>query len=315
MVLARLNNHDDEALALARKSAEWLEKFHAGNRDKSEASAILNTYLNVADQHVLGQRFDDALQLCRQASDLARSFDSQSYLGNFLWVSAEAFRRQGDLDQAFKEIRQSVRVLEPRAGNTDQIQVMNLILALIKEGRILGEDRRISLGRSEEAAGILERAFGMADSLVHQDPNDQVSRGRLALAGLGLANILRHSDARRSLAIYDHTLRHMAEIRDNSSFRRFEVSALAGSTYSLRNLSRSAEARQRLDKLIAALVRDPTPEEIRAGRAVRAVELAATPEARALLREWAAGAAGMRLTDDAAAALGRLEKAGRPPGG
>ena len=37
------------------------------------------------------------------------------------------------------------------------------------------------------------------------------------MAGLPMADILRHSDARRSLAIYDHTFRHMAEIKDNSS--------------------------------------------------------------------------------------------------
>jgi len=47
--------------------------------------------------------------------------------------------------------------------------------------------------------------------------------------------------------MYDHTLRHMAEIRANSSFRRYEVSALAGSSYALRRLGRHAEARQRLD--------------------------------------------------------------------
>jgi len=128
---------------------------------------------------------------------------------------------------------ESLRILEPEAGNTDQIQAMNFIFALIKEARILGEDGRISLGRSEEAAAVFERAFKSADRLVHQDPNDQVTRGRLALAGLGLANILRHSDARSSLDIYDHTFGHMTEIRDNSSFRRFEVSALAGSTYPL----------------------------------------------------------------------------------
>ena len=50
MILARLSGRRDEALAFARKSAEWLQKFHAGKSDKSEASALLNTYLNVADE-------------------------------------------------------------------------------------------------------------------------------------------------------------------------------------------------------------------------------------------------------------------------
>ena len=32
-------------LAFAQKSAEWLEKFHAGTGDKAEAAAMLDTYL------------------------------------------------------------------------------------------------------------------------------------------------------------------------------------------------------------------------------------------------------------------------------
>jgi hypothetical protein len=47
--------------------------------------------------------------------------------------------------------------------------------------------------------------------------------------------------------VYDHTLVHLAEVKNNSSFRRFEVSALVGSSYAVRMLRRPAEARQRLD--------------------------------------------------------------------
>jgi hypothetical protein len=61
---------------------------------------------------------------------------------------------------------------------------MNLILALIYQGRILGEDHAISLGQPEEAAASFERSFSAADSFVHRDPNDQMARGRLATAVL-----------------------------------------------------------------------------------------------------------------------------------
>jgi tetratricopeptide (TPR) repeat protein len=247
MLLARLGGRPEEALALAQKSAVWLEKFNAGKDDKSEAPAILNTYLNVSSQHMLGRRFDDALRLCRRGSDLARLYNNQPYLGTLLWVSADVFRGQGNLDEALRQIRESVRVLELTTGNTEQGRTMNLILALTIQARILGQNNTISLGRRAEAAAILERAFRMSDSFVHQDPNDQSSRGHLAMAGVGLADLLRHSFPSRSLAIYDHILRHMAEIKNNSSFRRFEVSALAGSSYPLRRLGRGAEARQRLD--------------------------------------------------------------------
>ena len=94
-----------------------------------------------------------------------------------------------------------------------------------------------------------------------------MARGRLAMAGISLADILRHSDPRRAMAIYDHTIRHLGEIKDNSSFRRFEVSALAGSTYPLRELGRSTEARQRLDAAFERLrqVKAYPAEQIRPG--------------------------------------------------
>jgi hypothetical protein len=69
---------------------------------------------------------------------------------------------------------------------------------------------------------------------------------------------------------------------------------------------RSAEAAARLEKLIRAVPRDLTPQEVRHRRAVKAMALAGTPAARELLSEWAAGAPGAVLTDEARAALGRL---------
>jgi WD40 repeat protein len=66
------------------------------------------------------------------------------------------------------------------------------------------------------------------------------------------------------------------------------------------------ETEHRLRKLLDALRRDPTPAELPRVRAVQALELAGTADARAVLRDWAGGAAGARLTDDARAALKRL---------
>jgi hypothetical protein len=70
----------------------------------------------------------------------------------------------------------------------------------------------------------------------------------------------------------------------------------------------SAEARQRLQTILDTLkAAQPTLAELRPLRAVQALELAGTAESRAVLRAWAGGAPGARLTADAAAALKRLE--------
>jgi hypothetical protein len=70
--------------------------------------------------------------------------------------------------------------------------------------------------------------------------------------------------------------------------------------------STSEEVRTRLDGLLAKIVPQRTAAEIVQARAVAAMELAGTPAAKELLAEWAAGAAGARLTIDAKAALSRL---------
>jgi tetratricopeptide (TPR) repeat protein len=267
MLLARFNSRREEALAFARKSAEWLEKFHAGIGDKPDAAAILITYLNVADQEMLAGKVDESLRLCHNAVEVANMFHSRSYLGTFLWVSAESFRLQGRLDEALHDIRESVQVLEPPPGNAEQGRKMNFLLALAREGRILGEDNAISLGQTQEAITVLERAFRAVDQLVHQDAVDQVPRGQLAMSGMLMADILRDSEPERSLAIYDHILRHMAEVKNNPSSRRFEASALAGSSYALRHLGRSGEARQRLETAFERLrqVKSYPANEIKPG--------------------------------------------------
>src|SRR5262249_52948780 len=160
---------------------------------------VLIIYVNVAQQHMLGQQFDDALRLCSRAIEIAKSFDNQLYIGDALAVSAEVFRRRGDLDRALKEIRESLRLLEPGPGETEQGRTLAFALGLIYEGRILGEDKEISMSRSEEAVASFDRAFTIADGFVHRDQNDQQSRGKLAMAGIRLASILSHSKSDSAL--------------------------------------------------------------------------------------------------------------------
>lgn len=247
MLLARFEGRADEALSFARQSAEWLGKFPVNFSNRPEADTVMATYMNVAQQHRMSERLDEALRLSARGSEIAGTLQSRPYLGMFRWVSAGVLQRRGELDEALKAIQEAVKLLDPGPGNTEQGRIMNYVLVLNSEGRILSDDNGPSLGRTEDAIRPLDRAFAIADGAVHKDPNDQVPRGRLADAGLALAEALEHRDARRALAVYDHVFHHLAEIPNNSSFRRYEVSALAGSTYPLRRLGRRPEAQRRLD--------------------------------------------------------------------
>ncbi len=263
MILADINDRSDEANALARQSAAALEKFNAQKSDQPESAAILLTYLNIAQRYEHIGWADDALVLCRRGSDLARMFGSSSVRGTFLQVAAKIFQSRGDLDDALKSIQESAAVLEPGTENADQGQTMNYVMSLVYEGEILGGDNAISLGRPEEAVAVLARAFKIADDRVHQDANDENTRGKLEMAGYPLASILRHSDARQALAVYDHTLRHLAEIKSNPNVQFYQARAMAGSSYPLRKLGRTVEARERLEaafKILLQLKMYPSDE-------------------------------------------------------
>ena len=254
MILARYRRDYEGALSFTRKSDEWLEKLYAsgffagtGKMDKAEVEAALLTYTNVANNYVRAEQFDAALRLLQRGSDIAHSWNWQPDLGALLYVKADVLRRRGDLDEALNTVQESVRIWDLAKDNrNDQGTLLNFALALIYQGFILGEDNAVSLDRPKEAVASLDRAFQLADRLVHQDPNDSNSRERL-VSGINLADILRHWDSPGALTYYDHALQHLAEIQNNARFRRAEVMALAGSTYPLRRLGRTAEARHRLD--------------------------------------------------------------------
>jgi tetratricopeptide (TPR) repeat protein len=162
-------------------------------------------------------------------------------------IVALAHRARGDLEEALQAIRESVRILEPVADDKTIGRRLTFGLALLREGQILGEDDAISLNRSEEAVECMQRAFNMGEDFARRDSNDFPSRLRVFTAGIKLAGILRHTEPRRALEIYDHVLQRLAEVRDNAETRLNEARTLAASTYPLQRLGRASEARHRLD--------------------------------------------------------------------
>ena len=76
----------------------------------------------------------------------------------------------------------------------------------------------------------------------------------------------------------------------------------------LRAKTTDEKVRTRLDGLLDKLSPTRTAIEIVHARAVAAMEIAGTAEAKKLLAEWASGGAGSRLTIDAKAALGRMSR-------
>ncbi len=290
MLLANYQSRDDEALRFAGASADWLEKFHAVKTDGAEDSAILNTYLNVANRYVSANQFDKALALTSRAIDLAGIYDFPAYRGTLLWVKTRILQRQGNLAAALAAIHESVVLLDNSGSKVGYGQRSNLATALVYEGRILDDETGISLGQPEEAEKPLQRAFDIVDAQAHQDPNNHNDAGGLANAAVPLGATLR-ADPRRALAIFDHALGHLTDVKSDAHLQSYVARLLVGSSYPLRRLGREAEAGKRLDSAFDLLRRlkyypasqiDPGSETAQAVCALADHEAATGNAARAL---------------------------------
>jgi len=255
LLLLRYNARYNETGEAAHKVVNRLEKLQMGRIGQSEVAPMLTIYIGVARYYMLQQDLNEALRLSNRGLSLARSMGTPAHLAGFHFLSAQISQMLGNLEEALRSIQEAVQKFDP--GTESPLrgqQTMNFVMALICEGNILGKDNAISLGRSQDAVIPLERAFRITDGLVHQDSRDEFSRSYFAAAGLPFGSIISHSDPKRALSVYDHVLQHLAELKDNASFRRLEVSVLASSTYPLRRLGHAVEARQRLNTAFQLLI-------------------------------------------------------------
>lgn len=142
-------------------------------------------------------------------------------------------------------------------------------------------------------------------------------RAMWALAGAaGAADYLREQLSPVAPASKEKVARLLLQL-DSESFRQRDAAAKELAELGERAASaleealkrpHSLETDRRLQQLLAALQQEPAPAECRALRAVRALELAGSAEARRVLEEWSRGASGARLTEEARAAVARLRR-------
>ena len=257
MILAGDRRRDDDALKYARKSearlneflraAEWNEK-----SDRSDSQQVIISLINIANRYVLAGEVADAARVCTRAIGIARATGWPAQAGAAGMVLAMARREQGDLDGALRAASDSAHALEPRREDNDS-RKSTYTLALIRQAQILGDDTSASLGRTNDAAVVLERALRMASELADHDVNDFSRQSRVVFAETTLASILRHTNPRRSLELYDNAARRLAGISHNAGTPRREIAVLSGSVEPLLRLGRRAEARRRIETALARL--------------------------------------------------------------
>jgi tetratricopeptide (TPR) repeat protein len=153
----------------------------------------------------------------------------------FTTVLADTLRQSGDLEGALKTVNQAVELQEQQAAGGHAALLINLGIALTEKGMILGRaDAQPSLGRSDEALAAFQKAVDIAEELTKKDSIDYLSRHAEATYALEAGNVLRHSDSRKALAVYDQAMARIREAKTNSSTQHDEAELLAASSYPVR---------------------------------------------------------------------------------
>ena len=252
MILAQTARHNDQALAYGRRAAEQIEAARrSGPPEPPDADLEAGFYGNIALAHLNMHRMDEGVRYGRRGVEIARTGHAPLSLAGCLSTLSNALRYRGDLEESLQTIREAETVFA-RSVAADSRRKFDLFNALWREGLVLGEDGAINMDRPQEAVIALQKAFDLADEIVRQDPSDYTSRARLAMAARELGDIVRHSDPQRALAIYDYASHRSAEVK-NTKAARDQVWLLAGSSYPLRRLHRTAESKQRIDSAFELL--------------------------------------------------------------
>ena len=258
MILADGEGRRTDALAYGKKSAERLDAFlRLGGAREREIDEAARIYSHIAQDCTNMHLFAEGARYARRSIEVARSLPpgepAGSRLSSGLSLLANALRYQGDLDGALRAIREARLTVEQTPFASETVRMLIMYGTLFREGLILGEDAGINLDRPAEAIDALQKAFEITEDAAAKSPNDYTSRSRVARSAIMMANILRHSNPRKALAMYDAAIVRLSEVPTNLVARRERAAALANSSYALRSLHRIAEARQRIEAAFAIL--------------------------------------------------------------
>jgi serine/threonine protein kinase len=247
MVVADYQQDWPEVRAHAVRGVSYLETL-SRHASQPQAQAASRLFMNIAQGYLNLHQYPDAVRYVRRGVELGRSSGAPaSVIAQGLSLLANVLRESGDLEGALQSITEAREMGEKAKFANEILRALGLYAILWRQGLILGEDESISLNRPGDAIEPLQKALDLVDLFASKDLADATFRDRVGTAGQQLADIVRHRDPARALAIYDHTLVRLREVHDNVSARLQEARVLAHSSYPLRALHRSQEAGRRID--------------------------------------------------------------------
>ncbi len=250
-VTAYTERDSRRVLSYASKTEDAFNRLtRLGNLTRREINGATYMYGDLAEVHLGLHRFADAVRYARLGIDISKGITTipgpRAQAFNML---AGGLMYSGDVQGALDAVQESRKQLEQLRRVDHYPGYIALILSQTRgrEGLILGEDGGVNLNRPLEAAGPLQEAFEALEPSAQQDATDYEARSVVAMAGHDWGDVLRHTNPKRALEVYDHSLARIREVPNDVSARRAEALLLAGSSYAARWIHREANAKERID--------------------------------------------------------------------
>lgn len=254
MALVDVQNRREEAMRQAGKSVARLDEFfRLGAAGPEEIDSATHIYSDVGVAYTNSNRFDDAIRSTRRAVEVSKSTElARMRRGSAFGVLSISLRRVGDLEGALTAIRESQRLIAGASGS-EVLRSFNLANALVREGMVLCSDGDVSMNRPDEALAVYQRALEIDEEVARKDPRDNRSRYLIGVVSLEIGNILRHSDPRKALAVYDHALQRLSETGNNARMQLDSAALLANASYPARWTHQDAEAQRKIEAALRLL--------------------------------------------------------------
>ncbi len=205
---------------------------------------------NVAYGYDDTRHFADAVRAGQRALEIIEPDPlSHRLQGSILGGLAIARWQTGDLDGALQTAQKAVELQQVQAAGGHATMRVNLANAWLTEGMILGkQDAEPSLGRNRETLAAFQRGLDIGEELAKMDPLDYLSRRTVAVHGLEIGNILRHSDPQKALTVYDHALARIREAKTNPTAQLYSADLLASSSYAARWTGKDKDSQARIEQ-------------------------------------------------------------------
>jgi serine/threonine protein kinase len=250
MELASFQERVEEILSWADKTGDLVDRFIrlGGKFTPHEVYSMGYFEQNVAKAYADTRHFDKAIHAANRALEIVQPVPSARRLEGSVFGTLVIARWQtGDLNGALHDAKRAVELQQVQAATGQPALRVNLANAVLTEGLILGKaDAEPSLGRYHDALALIQQGMEIGENLAGQDSSDYMSRSVLAAMSVQFANILRHEDPRKALAVYDHALARLREIKPNASSELAEANLLGASSYAARWIGRGEDARGRI---------------------------------------------------------------------